>query len=112
MNRPKNPPRSSVVPHLILVLSFGVIALSGVRHAMIKNRQVTTIREIDALEKKIEKHRLDIGMLRMRNEGLLEHFAISDKLKTTGTSLRPIPPGYAEDVSLTTPPTAVAATSP
>ena len=112
MNRLKHQPRSSVVPHLILVLAFGIIALSGVRHAKLKNHQVQTIREIDALEKKIEKHRLDIGILRMRNEGLLEHFAISDKLKTAGTSLRPIPAGYAEDVSLTTPPTAVATTAP
>jgi hypothetical protein len=112
MNHLKNPPPSSVIPHLILVISFGIIALGGVRHAMIKNHQVKTDREIDALGGLVEEHRLDIGILKMRNERLLEQFAISERLKTAGTNLRPIPAGFAEKFSSTTPPTAVAATLP
>jgi hypothetical protein len=48
----------------------------------------------------------------MRNERLLEQFPISERLKTAGTNLRPIPAGFAEKFSSTTPPTAVAATLP
>lgn len=112
MNHPRNLPRNSVVSHLILVISFGVIAFGGVRHAMIKNRQVQTDREIDAVLMKTEEHQLDIRIFKMRNERLLEHFAISDRLKTAATDLRPIPPGFAEAVSLNPSPTAVAATAP
>lgn len=98
MNRLKSAPRTAVSTYLILVVSFVIIAFGGIRHAMLKNRQVQVCREIDASEHRTEEHQLDIRTIRMRSETLLDRFAIRDRLDEAGSQMRPIPIGLAEEV--------------
>lgn len=115
MNRPKSaarPSRTPISTFVVLVVSTVVIAFGGVRHAMLKNRQIQTTREIDAIERRIEQYKLDIRTTEMRNDNLRNRYAICEKLKEAGSRLRPIPIGLAEEINLATRPTAVASTLP
>lgn len=115
MNRPKStarPSRTPISTFVVVVVSSVVIAFGGVRHAMLKNRQVQTNREIDAIERRIEQHKLDIRTLQMRSDNLLNRFTISEKLKAAGSQMRPIPIGLAEEITPAARPTAVASTLP
>lgn len=111
MNRPKSASRTPVSTYAVLIVATVFIAFGGVRHAMLKNRQIQTDREIDAIERRIEQYRLDIRTIQMRSDNLLNRFSIREQLESSGSRLRPIPVGYAEDVTRT-PPTTVATTLP
>lgn len=112
MNRLKSTPRTPVSTYLILVVSFAVIAFGGIRHAMLKNRQIQVSREIDACERRIEQHQLDIRTVQMRSETLLNRFAIRKQLEESGTEMRPIPVGFAEEVKTANTPSSIATTLP
>ena len=115
MNRPKSaarPSRTPISTFLVVVVSTIVIAFGGVRHAMFKNRQIQTDREIDLIERRIEQSQLDIRTLQMRSDNLLNRFTIREKLKEAGSRMRPIPVGHAEEINPTARPTAVASALP
>lgn len=111
MNRLRSAPRTPASTYLVLIIATVIIAGGGVRHAMLKNRQIQTSREIDAIERRIEQVQLDIRTIQMRSDGMATHFAISERIKEFNSPLRPIPPGLAEEINLTAPPT-VATTLP
>jgi hypothetical protein len=112
MNRLKSAPRTPLSTYLILVVSFVIIAFGGIRHAMFKNRQVQVSREIDACERRIEQQQLDIRTIQMRSETLLDRFTIRDRLAESGSNMRPIPIGLAEEVKPSNQPSAIATTLP
>ena len=63
-----------------------------------RNCQIQTAREIDAVERRIERHQLDIRTVQMRADQILNLFAIRKTLEEVGTELVPIPVGVSEDV--------------
>ncbi len=111
MNRQKSAPRTPTATYVTLIGTFIIVAAGGVTHAYYKNRQVQVNREIDAVEHRIEQCQLDIRTTQMRTDNLLNRFAICKQLKDSGSSLRRIPVGLAEEVK-PAPPTAVAAVTP
>ena len=111
MNRLKSAPRTPASTYLVLIIATVIIAAGGVRHAMLKNRQIQTNREIDAIERRIEQLQLDIRTIQMRSDSLATRFVISERIKEFDSRLRPIPAGLAEEVNPTAP-TAVATTLP
>jgi hypothetical protein len=112
MNRLKSAPRTPISTYLTLVVSFGIIAFGGIRHAMYKNRQVQVNRDIDACERRIEQHQLDIRTIQMRSETLRDRFSIRERLTSAGSPMRPIPVGFAEEVKPSNQPSAIATTLP
>jgi len=111
MNRLKSAPRTPASTYLVLIVATVIIAGGGVRHAMLKNRQIQTNREIDAIERRIEQYQLDIRTIEMRSDSMATRFVIGERLKEFSSLLRPIPPGLAEEVNPPAP-TTVATTLP
>ena len=85
-----------VIFSLILAGAFG--AVGGVTYVYYRNCQIQTAREIDAVERRIEQHQLDIRTVQMRADQILNLFAIRKTLEEVGTDLVPIAVGVSEDV--------------
>lgn len=81
-----------------LILAAGFGAVGGVTYVVYRNCQIQTAREIDAVERRIERHQLDIRTVQMRADQILNLFAIRKTLEEVGTDLVPIPIGVSEDV--------------
>ena len=111
MNRLKSATRTPPSIFVALLLGFVIAAWGGVQHAMHKNRQVKIKREIETIERRIEQYKLDIRTIQMRSETVLNRFAIRKQLEDTGSVLRAIPSGMAEEVN-PAPPAAVASAIP
>ncbi|KAB2642104.1 MAG: hypothetical protein DVB26_03685 [Verrucomicrobia bacterium] len=111
MNRLKSATHTPLSIFIALIGAAVIAAGGGVQHAMYKNRQVKIKREIEAIERRIEQYKLDIRTIQMRSETSLNRFAIRKQLEDTGSSLRAIPPGLAEEVN-PAPPAAVASAIP
>lgn len=111
MNRQKSAPRVHSSTYLTLIGTAIIAACGGILHVDYKNRQIKVNREIDAIEHRIEQYQLDIQTTQMRSDNLLDRYVIQDQLEASGSSLRPIPVGLAEEITAT-PPSAVAVVTP
>lgn len=100
MNRRRQEVTQRISPVVILALilagAFG--AIGGVTYVVYRNCQIQTVREIDAVERRIEKHHLDIRTVQMRADQILNLFEMRQTLQEVGTSLVPIPVGACEDI--------------
>jgi hypothetical protein len=100
MNRRRQEAHHRISPVIILSLilagAFG--AVGGVTYVVYRNCQIQTAREIDAVERRIEQHQLDMRTVQMRSDQILNLFAIRKTLEEFGTDLVPIPVGVSEDV--------------
>ncbi|MEY3394690.1 MAG: hypothetical protein RL346_926 [Verrucomicrobiota bacterium] len=81
-----------------LVLALAISAVGGVLCVYYRNCQIEAMREIDVVERRIEKHHLDIRTIQMRQDQILNLFAMRKTLKDLGTDMKPIPPGLTENV--------------
>ncbi len=106
MNRRRQETPSKISPVVIfsLILGGAIGAVGGVTNVYYKNCQIQTSREIDAIERRIERDQLDIRTIQMRSDQILNLFAIRRTLEDGGTDLRPIPPGACEDIMPVHPP--------
>ncbi len=104
-------PRISPVVIFSLILAGAIGAVGGVANVYYKNCQIKTAREIDAIEKRIDRHKLATRTIQMRSDQILNLFAIRTQLEEEGTDLVPIPAGVSENVSPVQP-TAVASVEP
>jgi hypothetical protein len=104
MNKRRQNNQSKVSSMVIFSLIVGgaIGAVGGVAHVYYRNCQIQTAREIDAVERRIERHELEI-----RKEQIMNLFAMKKTLEELGTDLRPIPAGVSENV-IPIEPTAVA----
>lgn len=98
MNRRRTEHRTPVSTYFALILAFVIAACGGVLHAIYKNRQIQITREIDAIDKRVDKYRLDIRTTQMRKEQLLNRFAIRKQIEENGSSLRPISLDAIEEI--------------
>ena len=98
MNLRRYQVRPSSLSHLAIFLGALVAAAGGILHVLQKNQQIQTVREIDAIERRIGQYRLDISITKMRMDEQLNRFAIRKQLEENGSALQPIPPGLAEEI--------------
>ncbi len=100
MNRRRQETLNRISPVMILsvILAGAFGAVGGVTYVVYRNCQIKTVREIDAVERRIEQHQLDIRTVQMRADQILNLFAIRKTLEEVGTDLVPIPIGVSEDV--------------
>ncbi len=103
--------RISSVVIFALILAGAIGTVGGVTNVYYKNCQIKTAREIDAIEKRIDRHKLATRTIQMRSDQILNLFSIRTQLKEEGTSLVSIPAGVSEDISPVAP-TAVASVQP
>ncbi len=90
-----------------LIVGGAISAVGGVAHVYFRNCQIQTAREIDAVERKIERHELETRTIEMRKEQIMNLFAMKKTLEELGTDLKPIHAGVSENV-IPKEPTAVA----
>jgi len=100
MNRRRQDKSARVSPMVFaaLILGGAVTALGGITHVYFRNCQIKTAREIDAVERRIERHQLEIRTVQMRKDQIMNLFAMKKNLEELGTDLRPIPSGVSEKV--------------
>lgn len=112
MNRHRQEAHTRISPVLIfsLILAGIIGAVGGVTFVYFRNCQIKVAREIDAAERRIEQHQVDIRTVQMRSDQILNLFAIRKTLEEVGTDLVPIPVGVSEDI-LPSEPSAVASAS-
>jgi len=103
--------RISPVVIFALILGGAIGAVGGIANVYYKNCQIKTAREIDAIEKRIDRHQLATRTIQMRSDQILNLYAIRTQLEEEGTDLVTIPAGVAEDI-LPVGPTAVASVQP
>jgi hypothetical protein len=113
MNRRRQeiPQKLSLAAMISLIVAGAIGASGGVAYVHFRNCQIKTAREIDAVERRIEQHRLDIRTAQMRADQALNLFAIRQTLQDLGTDLIPIPAGVSEDVLPVDGPSAAATAS-
>lgn len=98
MNRRKSAPRHTASAFIGIFLGVAIAASGGVLYAFYKNRQVQIAREIDAIEKRIGQHQLDMQTTRYRMDEVLNRYAIAERLKENSSSLKAIPLAVIEEV--------------
>lgn len=113
MNRRRKeaPVRISPVVIFSLILAGAIGSVGGVGFVYFRNCQIKTVREIDRIEQRIEKHKLDIRTMQMRSDQILNLFAIRKTLEETGTELIPMSAGVTEDILPLDPPAAATASA-
>ncbi len=109
MNRRRQDPQTRISSFAIfaLILAGVMGAIGGVTHVYYRNCQIKALREIDVVERRIEQHQLEIRTVQMRQDQILNLFAMRKTLEDLGSDLRPIPAGVSETL-LPVEPTAVA----
>ncbi len=100
MNRRRQETHSRISPVVIfaLILAGAIGAIGGITYVYYRNCQIVAAREIDVIERRIERHQLEIRTIQMRSDQILNLFAIRDTLEEEGTSLVPIPAGVSENI--------------
>jgi len=98
MNRRRDQPKTPAFFIFSVILAFAIMAVGGVVHALYKNRQIQTRREIDAIDRRIEHCRLEIRTTEMRMDQLLNRFVIRKQLEENGSNLRPISLAMVEEI--------------
>jgi hypothetical protein len=100
MNRRRQESESRISPFAIfcLLLALAISAVGGVMKVYYRNCQIKAMRDIDVVERRIEKHQLDIRTIQMRQDQILNLFAMRKTLEDLGTDLRPIPAGISERI--------------
>jgi|688.fasta_scaffold20065_9 hypothetical protein len=96
--RQENENRISTFTIFCLILALGISAVGGVLRVYYRNCQIKAMREIDMVEQRIEKHQLDIRTIQMRQDQILNLFAMRKTLEDLKTELIPIPSGVSEKV--------------
>jgi hypothetical protein len=112
MNRRRQETESRISSFTIfcLVLALAIGAVGGMMRVYYRNCQIKAMRDIDVVERRIEKHQLDIRTVQMRQDQILNLFAMRKTLEDMGTGMRPIPAGVTEEI-LPSEPTAVASSN-
>lgn len=98
MNQLRSHPRNHPSVFFVVVLAIVVVASGGMLYAYYKNRQIQTLRAIEAVEKRTEQYQLDIRTSQMRADQLLNRYTIRERLRQMGSDLRPIPQGVVEEI--------------
>ncbi len=98
MNQLRTSPRTHPLVFFVVVLAFAVAASGGVLYAYYKNRQIQTMRAIDAVEKRIDQHELEIRTAQMRIDQLLNRYTIRERLRNAGSDMMPIPQGVVVEI--------------
>jgi hypothetical protein len=113
MNRHRQEAQTRISPVLIfsLILAGMIGAIGGVTYVYFRNCQIKVAREIDAVERRIEQHQLDIRTVQMRSDQILNLFVIRKTLEDVGTDLVPIPVGVSEDILPSEPPAVASASA-
>ena len=98
MNRRRHELPTSGFPILALLFVAAIIAVGGVLYAFYKNSQIKITREIATIERRIERHRLEIRTTEMRMDQLLNRYVIRKQLEENGSTLRPISVANVEEI--------------
>ncbi len=99
MNRRRSSdPKSHTSAFVALIMMVAVGTFGGAMHAIYRNGQIKTEREIAKTRERIEQHRLDIQMIQVRKERELDRYEIRARLKLLRSALVAVGHGVVEIV--------------
>ncbi len=107
MNRRRLNERPSGKPAFIALVLLAVLATTGgAMHAIFRNGQIKTERQIAEVRKRIDEHRLDLQMIEVSRERLLDRYEIRGQLESMDSRLVTVGHGVVEKVLHSGPETA------
>lgn len=83
---------------MILIGAAFMLAVAGVMHAYVKNRQVEVAREIDETQRHIEEIQEQTKLILVNKDRKLNRHLIRNELSERGSELCSIPPQVVEVV--------------
>ncbi|MBK1883463.1 hypothetical protein JIN85_13635 [Luteolibacter pohnpeiensis] len=98
MNRRKSDPRTPASVYFALIAATLIAACGGMLHVYYKNQQIQVVREIDAIDRRVDQYRLDVKTTDYRMDQLLNRYAIRKQLEENSSTLCAIPLGLIEQV--------------
>lgn len=111
MNRHRSAPKTPVSVFITLALAAAVATVGGGMHAICKNQQVLTEREIDASERRMDQYRAAIQVVEIRMDELQDRYELRDRLRANGSSMIPVAHGDIIDIAPPAPATPSVATA-
>ncbi|MGE9270053.1 MAG: hypothetical protein ACQKBU_04555 [Verrucomicrobiales bacterium] len=100
MNRRRSEEQPNYSAAFLAVALAAIVATTGgAMHAIFRNGQIKTERQIVDARKRIEEHRLDIQMIEVRTEHLLDRYEIRDQLALIESPLIAVDHGVVENVT-------------
>lgn len=86
---------------LVLLIICALVATSaGIAHAMLKNKQLQVVREIEKVQGRIGDLELDIATEGMRISSLTDRYELRSALEQIESELQPIASSQLEEVDL------------
>ncbi len=99
MNRRRSSdPKSHTAAFVALIMMVAVGTFGGAMHAIYRNGQIKTEREIVKTRERIEEHRLDIQMIEVKKERELDRYEIRAQLELYDSALVAYGHGIVEKV--------------
>ena len=96
MNHRRYNSNLSIPTLIVLLVVVVIVSVGGVSYVMVKNKQVTMLREIAKTQQRMVEHNLAITMHQSDIERELDVFALREKLYKRGSDLQSIPTGLPE----------------
>ena len=95
-NRRKKKSNFNLGALVVLIACVAIVATGGVAFVVAKNKQVAMQRELAAIQKRMEEHRVAITVHEADIEKTLGVFRLRENLRSVGSSLQPIPSEVVE----------------
>ena len=106
MNVKKSAKKNFSISELVLLgMAAVIMAAGGIMHVYASNKEIETVRKIDAVQKDIDEYYADVNMINVRIDRNLDRYLMKEDLTARGSTLRATDPSQLEivDPTLITP---------
>ncbi len=101
MNRIRRKSRGLGPLGIILIIICAVVATTaGISHAMLKNKQLQVLREIEKTQGRIGDMELDIATEEMRTSAMMDRYELRSAIESIQSELTPISTAQLEVIDL------------
>ncbi len=101
MNRIRSKSRGLGPLGIILIIICAIVATTaGISHAMLKNKQLQVLREIEKIQGRIGDLELDIATEGMRTSAMMDRYELRSSIESIESELAPISIAQLEVIDL------------
>lgn len=99
MNARKTTKKNFSISELVLLgVAAVIMAAGGIMHVYASNKEIETVRKIDAVQKEIDEYYADVNMINVRIDRNLDRYIMKEDLLARGSELRATDPSQLEMV--------------